>query len=133
MADTLSFELVTPLKVLKGEEVKEITLTAETGEMGILPGHDVMILALGTGPIHISYGDKEEICFVSRGYIEIDNDNVRVLAEICEDQNEIDADRAAQSKERAEKRIKESPDRVDWARAESSLKRAVERLQIVGK
>lgn len=133
MADTLSFELVTPLKVFKGEGVKEITLTAETGELGIFPGHDVMILSLGTGPMNVFYQDKNETYFVSRGYIQIDHDNVRVLAEICEEKTEIDADRAAQAKERAEKRLKEGVDRVDWARAESSLKRAIERLQIIGK
>ena len=77
----------------------------------------------------MSYPGRRDLFFASRGYIQIDSNRVRVLAEICEPKNKIDAERAARARERAEKRLKEMAD-VDWSRAEAALKRALARLEI---
>jgi len=130
MADTLSYELVTPRGKFAGEGVLEIYALAETGEIGIMPGHDVMVLLLGTGPIKVVYPDRKEFFFCSKGYIQIENDEVLILSEICETKDEIDVERAKKSKERAEKRLKDNPDDLDWVRAEASLKRAIQRTQV---
>ena len=130
MADTLTLELVTPLGSQKGEGILEINLPAETGEMGILPGHDVMVLSLGTGPVYVQYPDRKDVFFASRGYIQIDKNNVRILAEVCESKDKIDLDRAKEALDRADKRLKENAEKLDWTRAEAALKRAVQRIDI---
>lgn len=131
MAESLSFELVTPLGIHKGEDIGEIVVPAQSGEMCILPGHDVMILTLGVGAIIVSHPDSKETFFVSRGYVQIDSDRVRILAEVCETPDQIDAQRAEQARDRAEKRLKENASDLDWLRAEAALTRAVQRLNIV--
>jgi F-type H+-transporting ATPase subunit epsilon len=130
MAETLTYELVTPLGTHKAEGITELNLPAESGEMGVLPGHDVMILSLGMGPMVAGYADKKEIFFVDRGFIQIDHNHVRILAEICDGKDEIDVERAAQSKERSEKRVKENLEDLDWKRADAAIKRADFRITI---
>lgn len=130
MAETLSYELVTPLGIHKGEAATEIVLPAESGEMGVLPGHDVMIVSLGVGPLIVKTAEGKDVYFVNHGYVQIDEDHIRILAETCEPRSEIDLERAAASLHRAEDRLKQTSDDVDWTRAEASLQRALHRIQI---
>jgi F-type H+-transporting ATPase subunit epsilon len=55
---------------------------------------------------------------------------VRVLAETAERATEIDVERAARAKERAEKRLSQSGQDVDYNRALVALERAVIRIQV---
>jgi F-type H+-transporting ATPase subunit epsilon len=52
------------------------------------------------------------------------------LAETAERANEIDVDRAARAKERAEKRLTQGGQDVDYNRALVALERAVIRIQV---
>ena len=132
MAETLTMELVTPLGKYEGTGILEIVLPAESGSMGVLPGHDVMVVALGTGPLIVHYPDRQDHFFVTRGYIQIDADHVRILAEICETQDQIDENRANAAMLRAEKRLVEHKEDLDWHRAEAALKRAMSRVEVKG-
>ncbi len=130
MTDTLTFELVTPLGIHEAKEVKEVVIPAESGEMGVLPGHDVMIVSLGIGALTVIGAKGNEIFFTARGYVEIENDHVRVLAEICDSKDDVDLKRAEKAAKRAKERLEKTPDQVDWKRATSSLKRSTERIRI---
>lgn len=131
MAEMLTLELVSPLGIHKSEEIADLVLPAETGEVDILPGHDAMILSLGTGIIEAKIQAKLQKYFVTRGYIQIESNLVRVFAEICETTDEIDVERALQAKERAERRLKENSDKMDQARADFALKKATYRLGMI--
>ena len=67
------------------------------------------------------------------GFAEVLPDQVTVLAEIIEWPDEIDVERAEESKSRAEERIREHAPGTDMRRAEMSLKRAVARIETVHK
>jgi F-type H+-transporting ATPase subunit epsilon len=55
---------------------------------------------------------------------------VRVLAETAERANEIDVERASRARERAEKRLTQGSQDVDYNRALVALERAVIRIQV---
>ena len=57
-------------------------------------------------------------------------DRVTIMAEIVEWPEEIDLERAEESRERAEKRLMEAVPGTDMARAEVSLKRAMARIRL---
>ncbi|MNC97191.1 ATP synthase epsilon chain [compost metagenome] len=70
---------------------------------------------------------------VAWGFVEVINDQVRVLAETAERASEIDLERATRSKERAEERLKRTGSDVDYERARISLERAIIRIQVARK
>ena len=56
-------------------------------------------------------------------------DKVTIMAEVAEWPDEIDIDRAEESKSRAEKRLAEADPSIDVVRAEMSLRRALTRIE----
>jgi len=67
---------------------------------------------------------------VAWGFAEVLPGQVRVLAETAERAHEIDIERAARAKERAEKRLSQGGQDVDYNRALIALERAVIRIQV---
>ena len=67
------------------------------------------------------------------GIIEILKDKVTILAEVAEWPDEIDVNRANEAKIRAERRLSSSDANINMLRAEMALKRALARLNAVGK
>ena len=136
MADTLHIKLVTPTRKIYEADADSIVAPGVEGEFTLLPGHDPWMVALGMGEMVIaSVGTEDKFFFTSGGFCQIDEDNVVVLAEVCEPSLEIDTERAEAAKKRAEERIQKSTsdETIDILRAEIALKRALFRLDIAGR
>lgn len=82
MAGTFQLELVSPVKLLLSRPVEMAVLPAAEGEMGVLPGHAPMIVALRGGVISVSEGGQvTERLFVAGGFAEVTPERVTVLAD----------------------------------------------------
>ncbi|MCC6158472.1 MAG: F0F1 ATP synthase subunit epsilon [Deltaproteobacteria bacterium] len=129
MADKLTVNIVTPTRKVAAGEADMVVLPASEGEMGVLPGHDMYMVLLGTGTLRLTNNAQTTSMFVAKGYAEIDSDQVIVLAEVCERPDEIDPDRAAAAQKRAEERLAKShaDPEIDINRAQAALMRALHR------
>ena len=79
---TFLLELVSPEKLLLSRQVEMATIPAMEGEMGVLPGHAPMIVALRGGVIRVrENGAETEKLFVAGGFAEISAERVTVLAD----------------------------------------------------
>ena len=79
---TLQLELVSPEKLLLSRPVEMATIPAAEGEMGVLPGHAPMIVALRGGVIVVREGGQvTERLFVGGGFAEITAGRVTILAD----------------------------------------------------
>lgn len=79
---TFQLELVSPEKLLLSRQVDMVSLPAAEGEMGVLPGHAPMIVALRGGAIRVTEnGQITESLFVAGGFAEVTPDRVTVLAD----------------------------------------------------
>jgi F-type H+-transporting ATPase subunit epsilon len=79
---TFDLELVSPEKLLLSRPVEMAIIPAAEGDMGILPGHSPMIVALKGGVIEVRGGGKPtERLFVAGGFAEITPTRVTVLAD----------------------------------------------------
>jgi F-type H+-transporting ATPase subunit epsilon len=79
---TFLLELVSPEKLLLSRQVEMTTLPAVEGEMGVLPGHSPMIVALKGGVIRVrENGAETEKLFVAGGFAEVAPERVTVLAD----------------------------------------------------
>jgi F-type H+-transporting ATPase subunit epsilon len=61
-------------------QVKEVLIPGLEGELGILPGHRSLVLALGEGRITFRQDGVEESIQVSGGYAEIQPGSVLVFS-----------------------------------------------------
>ncbi|MEQ9326519.1 MAG: ATP synthase F1 subunit epsilon [Rhodospirillales bacterium] len=82
MADTLNFELVSPARLLKSEAVEMVVVPGVDGDVGVLPGHSLLIGTVRPGVIDIHENGKvKEKIFVAGGFAEVTPERCTVLAE----------------------------------------------------
>jgi len=114
---TFQLELVSPEKLLLSRAVEMAVLPAAEGEMGVLPGHAPMIVALRGGIISVTEGGQvTDRLFVGGGFAEVTPDRCTVLAD--------EATPVAQlSRTDAETRVKQAEDAYNAAAGDTPEKR----------
>ena len=127
---TLKVNIVTPDGPVYDSEVEMVSTKAQSGELGILPGHIPMVAPLQIGAVRLKKGGDTELVAVSGGFLEVRPEQVTILAQSAETAEAIDIERAKEAKGRAEGRLQGSRDDVDFRRAELSLKRAMNRINV---
>src|SRR6476469_3819730 len=87
---TLTFELVSPERVLFSGAVDAVVLPASEGDMTVLPGHAPMMTALKTGFLVITDkpGNGRRV-LVRGGFADINQNGLTVLAERALPEEEI--------------------------------------------
>jgi F-type H+-transporting ATPase subunit epsilon len=131
LPEKIKLYIVTPDRQVLSESVDELQIPGRGGYLGILPGHAPLISELTVGEISYRQGIHTSYLAVSWGYAEVLPDQVTLLAETAEKAEEIDVERALDSKSRAEKRLARITDQdIDFKRAQLSLQRAVIRIQV---
>ena len=133
MAEKINLEVVTPKGPIVSEEVDIVTAPGFAGEFGVLANHAPFLSTIKIGTLRFKKDGTEQELMVSGGFCEVSNNKITFLVESAERGHEIDADRALLAKERAEKRLlqaREKKEKIDIARAEAALQRALARLRI---
>ncbi len=81
-SDTLSFELVSPERLLVSRPVEMVVVPGEEGDFGALPGHAPFLSQVRAGAVEIHEGGAViERLFVAGGFAEVMPDRCTVLAE----------------------------------------------------
>ena len=99
----LRLEIVTPEKRVFDAEVDSVTVMTATGEAGILPNHAPLISALKPGILTYSSKGASDKLAISGGFVEVNGNNVSVLADTAFAAEDIDVAEAKADKEAAEK------------------------------
>lgn len=134
MADvTIDLTIVTPERAVVHEEVHELEIPGTEGYFGVLPGHAPLFSELSVGEVAYRKADRWFFLAVVWGFVEVQPNYVRILAETAERAHEIDVDRAMRAKQRAEERMARGGDDVDYRRALVALERAMIRIQVARK
>ena len=127
---SFTIEIVTPVRVIKEEEVGYIRCPGLDGNFGIMANHQEGIFALTVGEIKITRGGKDEYLSTGGGFAEIMDGNTKLLVESVEKSSEINKERAEQSLSRAHSRKEGNHTDFNEARIEASLLRALNRLRV---
>jgi F-type H+-transporting ATPase subunit epsilon len=117
-------------QVFKGD-VEMVVLPGEEGEMGILPNHSALLTTLKYGVIKIKRNGAEDMFFtVAGGVAEVLPSQVTILADAAENVAEIDEQRAAAARKRAEDLLKQGPppDTDTYLKIQAALRRSDLRL-----
>ena len=127
---TMNVSVVTPDGKVFDGDVEMVSVKTINGGLGILPNHIPLVTPLTIGAVRIKKGSDMTLVAITGGLMEVRGDQVSILAESAELPSDIDVTRAHAAKERAERRLQQNKDDVDFKRAEMSLKRAINRLQV---
>jgi F-type H+-transporting ATPase subunit epsilon len=116
----LRLELVSPERVLVDEQVDEVQIPGRDGYMGILPGHAPLLSELKPGVLTYRLGSGVKVLAVYGGFVEVQPDRVRILADAAEPKEEINIDQAREALRRIDPNSLE-----EMARAQAKLDAAL--------
>ncbi|HMS21097.1 ATP synthase F1 subunit epsilon [uncultured Sphingorhabdus sp.] len=79
----LNFELVTPERLVRSEEVYMVTVPGTEGDFGVLEGHSPMVSTLRAGEVAIykTQGAAPETIALDGGVAEVNENGLTILAE----------------------------------------------------
>lgn len=127
---TLQLEIITPSKVVLKEEVDQITLPTENGEITILPNHVPLITRVVTGEMIIKKNQKSSFFAITGGFLEVSNNNITVLADYAVRAENIEIAKAKEAQERAQNVMKQKVSGRDFIIAEADLRRSLLELKV---
>ncbi|MBA6390113.1 F0F1 ATP synthase subunit epsilon [Colwellia sp. BRX10-3] len=129
---TVNLNVVSAEEELFSGSIESLQITGSEGELGIMPGHAPLLTSLKPGMARIVKQDGvEEIIYLSGGMLEVQPNNVTVLADVAIRVADLDEQKALEAKERAEKHLNDHGGDVDYAEAASELARAVAQLRVI--
>src|SRR5437879_9399708 len=130
----LTVEIVTAERQVLTDEADMVVAPAVEGTVGILPRHAPLLTALNPGVMVLKKDGQEEALAVSGGFLQVSNNRVLILADTAERAEEVDEQRAQESRARAEEALREArehPGSVQTEAARAALRRSLARLNVV--
>ncbi len=133
-SSTMRVEIVTPYSLFYEGQVEMVVMTAKDGEVGIMPKHAPMIVAIVPGEIRILANGQWRALSSSNGYAEVSGDLTMIIVNAAEWAEDIDIPRATKALERAEQRLHSSAtSAAERVHARHAVQRARARLHVAQK
>jgi len=133
--DSVSFHLnvISGVSSLYSGLVQSIRVTGSEGELGIRYGHTPLLTTIKTGMVTLvdSYGKEDQI-YLAGGILEVQPDNVTILADTALRADDIDESKAQEAMREAKEALdKHGTGDTDYAHALSRLADAMARIKVV--
>jgi F-type H+-transporting ATPase subunit epsilon len=123
--------VITPEKIVMEEEIYSLIAPGGLGYLQILTNHCSLLTNLVPGKLTIERNPGEKLEYaISGGFLEVLHNEATILADAIETPEEIDLARAEASLRKAEERLKEPADHIDVMRAKNAKDRALNRIKI---
>ena len=112
--------------------VEMVIAHGSLGDLGIALGHAPLITELKPGPIRlIKQGGDAEVFYISGGYLEVQPNMVKVLADTVQRAADLDEASAQEAVKAAEKALNEKGADFDYGSAAARLAEAAAQLRTV--
>jgi len=134
VAETFEIEIATPERLLAREQAIRAQIPAAEGYIGVLPDHAPLLSELGIGAMTYTTTDDRFFSLAIRGgFLEINNNVVRVLSDIAEKGNEIDVSQAEKDLKQAQDAVINPALGIDIASALIAIRHAQARIDAARK
>ncbi len=132
MAITVHCDIVSAEAEIFSGLVEMVVAHGNLGDLGIAPGHAPLITDLKPGPIRvIKQGGEQEVFYISGGFLEVQPNMVKVLADTAIRAADLDEAAAQQSLQEAEKALHAKGAEFDYGSAAARLAEAAAQLRTV--
>jgi F-type H+-transporting ATPase subunit epsilon len=134
MADTFDIEIATPERLLAREKAVRSQIPAKDGYIGVLPDHAALLSELGIGALtYVTPEDHRYSIAICGGFLEINNNVVRVLTDVAEKGHEIDVSAAERDLRHSQEAMLNPALGVDIASALIAFRHAQARIDAARK
>ncbi|KVV01623.1 MULTISPECIES: F0F1 ATP synthase subunit epsilon [unclassified Pseudomonas] len=132
MAMTVHCDIVSAEGEIFSGLVEMVIAHGSLGDLGIALGHAPLITELKPGPIRlIKQGGDAEVFYISGGYLEVQPNMVKVLADTVQRAADLDEASAQEAVKAAEKALNEKGADFDYGSAAARLAEAAAQLRTV--
>lgn len=122
----LSVTVVAPEKVLFSGEADIVLAPGELGDLGILPEHAPLLTSLRPGPLMVRLGEEEWGIYLSGGFLEVLDDQVKVLADSGDRAEDIEIEKERERMKELQRKGME----VGTAELRSEIIKALMRIRV---
>ena len=120
--------------VMERDDVTRLVVPGADGQLTLLPSHAALMTSLALGEMIAYTSEGLEPIAIHGGFLQIANDEVKVLADAAEHADDISEDRADEARSRAQDRITGrepvGEGQLDLLRAQLAGQRALLRLKV---
>nr|UWT52249.1 CF1 subunit epsilon [Cryptocoryne nurii] len=128
---TLNLCVLTPNRIIWDSEVKEIILSTNSGQIGVLPNHAPIATAVDIGLLRIRLNDQWLTVALMGGFARIGNNEITILGNDAEISTDIDPQEAQQALEKAEANLSKAEGKRQTIEANLALRRARTRVEAI--
>uniref|UniRef100_UPI0030FE08FA ATP synthase CF1 epsilon subunit n=1 Tax=Manekia incurva TaxID=1072615 RepID=UPI0030FE08FA len=128
---TVNLCVLTPNRIILDSEVKEIVLSTNSGQIGVLPNHAPIATAVDIGILRIRLDDQWETMALMGGFARIGNNEITILVNDAERGSDIDLQEAQRTLEIAEANLSKAEGKRQVIEANLALRRARTRVEAV--
>ena len=128
---TLNLCVLTPNRIVWDSKVKEIILSTNSGQIGILPNHAPIATAVDIGILRIRLNDQWLTMALMGGFARIGNNEITVLVNDAEKGSDIEPQEAQQTLEIAEANLRKAEGKRQIIEANLALRRARTRVEAI--
>lgn len=126
----LHLKIVTPEKLLVDEEVSQVNVSTEQGELGILPNHANLMAKLEPGELVIKKNGKSESMAVGDGFLQVSQNTLTVMTDLATYATDIDERVVEEAKKRAEAALSQTLSDEEYAETMANLEKSLAQLRI---
>nr|YP_010629825.1 ATPase epsilon subunit [Begonia rossmanniae]WBN96815.1 ATPase epsilon subunit [Begonia rossmanniae] len=128
---TLNLCVLTPNRIVWDSEVKEIILSTNNGQIGVLPNHAPIATAVDIGILKIHLKDQWLTMALMGGFARIGNNEITVLVNDAEKGSDIDPHEAQEILKIAETNLSKAEGKRQTIEANLALRRARTRVEAI--
>lgn len=125
--------ILSPLGEVFSDQVDEVSLPTDNGEIAILPHHIPLFSKLAEGTLTVKKGGKETIIALVGGFLQVDADKVTILSDYAIKAENIQIAKALEAKKRAQDFISNKQSTADLLMAEKELQKSLLELKVADK
>ena len=133
MTNTIHVDIVSAEGQIYAGDASMVFAPAVEGEIGIAPRHAPLLTNLKPGEVRVQApGEPEELSFfIGGGALEVQPNQVTVLADTAIRARDLDEAAAHEARRRAQDAMQERTDKIEIAEAQAELARAAAQLRAI--
>ena len=126
----LHLKIVTPEKLILDEEVSQVNVSTQEGEIGILPHHANLMAKVKPGELVIKRSGKIDSLAIGGGFLQVSDNIVTVMTDLATYATDIDERAVEEAKKRAEMALTQTLSDEEYAETLANLEKSLAQLRI---
>lgn len=126
----LHLKIVTPEKLIFDEEVTQVNVSTEQGQIGILPNHANLMAKLVPGELIIKKDGKQDSLAIGGGFLQVSDNALTVMTDLATFEQDIDEKVQEEAKKRAEQALEQTLSDEEYAETLAALEKSLAQLRI---